>query len=238
MTVDILASLPIHRHRQAEPPPWPVEVPQQGAPVAHVVALPVVRPRTRGDCVNGPRPCPWIGCRHHLLLEAVDRRGRIHVCAGAGGPLRPLERWSEDELADVLSAMPATCSLDVAEGNPDGQTLAEVALLLGITRERIRQIEAVGLRKVRRAAAARRLLGDAPIPPRPPGALESGAPSQRKDPNHVRIHQVGSSADQRTGSGGANAAVRRRPHRDAQRPISNHVRPRGGEAEQLRGRGR
>ena len=24
------------------------------------------RPRTRADCLKGPRPCPWIMCRHHL----------------------------------------------------------------------------------------------------------------------------------------------------------------------------
>ena len=24
------------------------------------------RPRTRGECLGGPRPCPWIDCRHHL----------------------------------------------------------------------------------------------------------------------------------------------------------------------------
>src|ERR1019366_2346037 len=27
------------------------------------------RPKTRGDCVDGPRPCPWAGCRQHLYLE-------------------------------------------------------------------------------------------------------------------------------------------------------------------------
>jgi hypothetical protein len=33
-------------------------------------ALPVLdRPRTRGDCIDGPRPCPWVDCRHHLLSE-------------------------------------------------------------------------------------------------------------------------------------------------------------------------
>ena len=29
-------------------------------------ALQAERPRTRGDCVNGIRPCPWVGCGHHL----------------------------------------------------------------------------------------------------------------------------------------------------------------------------
>ncbi len=40
-------------------------------------------PRTRGDRVNGPRPCPWARCRWHLAdatsescaLDVADRGG-------------------------------------------------------------------------------------------------------------------------------------------------------------------
>ena len=28
------------------------------------------RPRTRGECADGPRPCQWINCRHHLAIES------------------------------------------------------------------------------------------------------------------------------------------------------------------------
>jgi hypothetical protein len=33
--------------------------------------LPVLqeRPRVRGDCEEGPRPCPWVQCRYHLEHE-------------------------------------------------------------------------------------------------------------------------------------------------------------------------
>ena len=81
------------------------------------------RPRTRGDCVNGPRPCPWVACRHHLALE-VNERGNVRLVF----PDRDLEQMTE------------TCSLDVADA---GQlTLHEVGDLLNITRERARQLEA------------------------------------------------------------------------------------------------
>src|SRR5512146_49766 len=41
------------------------------------------RPRVRAECVNGPRPCPWTSCRHHLgddarescALDVADRGG-------------------------------------------------------------------------------------------------------------------------------------------------------------------
>lgn len=25
------------------------------------------RPRTRGECVGGERPCPWASCEHHAI---------------------------------------------------------------------------------------------------------------------------------------------------------------------------
>lgn len=80
------------------------------------------RPRTRGECVDGPRPCPWVGCRHHLYLEVMDQ-GHIKL------------PWGLRDLEDL----PETCSLDVADRG--GQRLREVGLVMNVTRERIRQIE-------------------------------------------------------------------------------------------------
>lgn len=81
------------------------------------------RPRTRGECVGGARPCPWVGCRHHLYLEVHPSTGRIKLTFN-------LEPW---ELAE-------SCSLDVADRGMN--TLEIVGQLLNITRERSRQIEA------------------------------------------------------------------------------------------------
>jgi hypothetical protein len=80
------------------------------------------RPRTRGDCRGGERPCPWLGCRHHLALE-ITESGSIKLAY-------------ED-----LDQAPETCSLDIAERG-DEQTLEAVGVALNVTRERIRQIEA------------------------------------------------------------------------------------------------
>ena len=27
------------------------------------------RPRLRSQCVDGPRPCPWVSCRYNLFLD-------------------------------------------------------------------------------------------------------------------------------------------------------------------------
>lgn len=120
------------------------------------------RPRTRGECANGPRPCPWVSCRYHLLLEvkppSVDEYGRSHggtirlpvlgskLHPGAG-PLA-VDEFTEAATA-CLEAMAETCTLDVADSG--GTILAEVGELLGVTRERARQLEEKALRSMRRA---------------------------------------------------------------------------------------
>ena len=79
------------------------------------------RPKTRADCINTPRPCHFLSCRHHLALEVTP-----------GGSIRALE-------PEQLEALAETCALDVAERG--GITLEEVGSLMGVTRERVRQIE-------------------------------------------------------------------------------------------------
>lgn len=92
------------------------------------------RPLTRGDCIGAERPCPWVGCRHHLYLD-VTEVGSIKT------NFPTLEPWE----------MPQTCALDVAAFG--GLTLDQVGELMNITRERARQLEAAGLRKLAPALA-------------------------------------------------------------------------------------
>lgn len=95
------------------------------APVTPDVPVELVRPKTRGDCVDGPRPCPFLSCRHNLLAD-VSYRGSVQFYT-----------HQEEE----------SCSLDVAERG--GLTLSEVGYLLDITRERTRQLEVQALSKLR-----------------------------------------------------------------------------------------
>lgn len=91
------------------------------------------RPRTRGECAGVPRPCPYVGCRHHLGIE-VNGAGNLSF---AHGPTEVHDlRWS--------------CSLDLAEH--EGLTLDQVGQALGVTRERVRQLEVRALAKAQRAA--------------------------------------------------------------------------------------
>lgn len=94
------------------------------------------RPQTRGDCLDGPRPCPWVSCRWHLYLD-VSPVGSIKL----NHPDK--EPWELEE----------TCALDVADRG--GVTLDVVGRLVGITRERVRQIEAKAARRMGRNAELR-----------------------------------------------------------------------------------
>lgn len=117
--------LPIYVDPQPEMAPEPAQTSED-------LSYPswAVRPRTRGDCLKGgpdeQRPCPWITCAYHPYIEISDR-GRVDV--------------------DV-SAMKNTCVLDVADD--DGATLEEIGDMFGVTRERIRQLEESGLRRLRK----------------------------------------------------------------------------------------
>jgi len=91
----------------------------------------VQRPRTRGDCADMPRPCPFVSCSHHLYLEVNPESGALKL---------NFPHLEVDQLAE-------TCSLDVADRG--GITLEETGAILNITRERVRQLEVRGLDAMR-----------------------------------------------------------------------------------------
>jgi hypothetical protein len=88
----------------------------------------IARPRTRGECECGPRPCPWLGCRYHLGLD-------MHAC-GFAFKLQTTPPWE----------LPATCALDVA--SIGGISTEDTARFLGITRQRVHQIEQGAMAKL------------------------------------------------------------------------------------------
>lgn len=69
----------------------------------HLRLVDPMRPVTRGDCIDGPRPCVQSWCRHHLLAASES------------------------------------CVLDVVE-NRGRLRLHEIGVLLGLSKERVRQI--------------------------------------------------------------------------------------------------
>lgn len=90
-------------------------------------------PKTRAECIDGPRPCPWTTCRHHLAID-VTRHGGLRIT------------WPELQINEVLYC----CALDVADSHPDGLGLDQIGAICNLTNERVRQIQDRALAKLTR----------------------------------------------------------------------------------------
>lgn len=115
--------------------------------------LRVLQPKTRGDCVGTHRPCPWMSCRYHLLLDRHDeghklpRLGRLADASDEAAQVL-IERWAAEAEIDSRPS----CVLDVAaQGGCGPHRIAEV---LGLCHERVRQILNAAMAKIGPEAAA------------------------------------------------------------------------------------
>ena len=88
------------------------------------------KPKARVECLDGPRPCPYVSCQHHLYLDVSSRTGAIKL------NFPDLEVWDMNE----------SCALDIADRG--GTTLEDVGAIMNLTRERIRQVEVKALAKL------------------------------------------------------------------------------------------
>jgi len=75
------------------------------------------RPRVRGDCIAGPRPCPYVACRYHLYLDVKKNGAAIKY------------NFPDLEVGELSDS----CALDVADNG--GNTLEVVAKLMNLVRE-------------------------------------------------------------------------------------------------------
>jgi hypothetical protein len=106
------------------------------------------KPHTREECAEGPRPCPFVSCKHHLFIDVSPRTGAIKL------NFPDLEVWDMGE----------SCALDVADRG--GTTLEDVGAIMNLTRERIRQVEVKALAKLealRDMMALREYVDEGPV---------------------------------------------------------------------------
>ena len=106
------------------------------------------KPRTRAECADGPRPCPFVSCKHHLFVDVSAKTGAIKL------NFPDLDVWDMNE----------SCALDVADRG--GTTLEDVGAIMNLTRERIRQVEVKALAKLealRQMLALRDFIDEGPV---------------------------------------------------------------------------
>src|SRR5260221_3789409 len=57
------------------------------------------RPKVRGDCAEGERPCPYVSCKYNLYVDVNPRTGSVKM------------NFPDKELWELAE----TCALDVAD---------------------------------------------------------------------------------------------------------------------------
>jgi hypothetical protein len=92
-------------------------------------------PATRAECVDGPRPCAYVSCRHHLWLRLQSEN--------PGNPKAGKQGATTFKPSSMQS-----CALDVAD---KGATFDEIGRYLGCDSTRARQIAAAAIDKLRAA---------------------------------------------------------------------------------------
>lgn len=91
----------------------------------------VSQPKVRSECPPPSEPCPHVTCRYHLWTTRAYRDGAIVA-------IRESETWGDTD---------HTCALHEADAG--WQTAERVAATMHISRQRVNQIEAKALRKMR-----------------------------------------------------------------------------------------
>lgn len=127
-----------------EPRKWPKGLLARSLPILNDNGL--ARPLTRAECEDGPRPCPWVSCQYNLLADV-----RKHKVVDL-----------YDESVDVDDYGPS-CALDIADAGE--HSLEDIASVMGITRDAVRQIEFTALRKLEKTDIGRALREFAPSSP-------------------------------------------------------------------------
>ncbi len=102
----------------------------------------MTRPRTRGDCVDVPRPCPYVGCRYNTYLD-VTQQNKVRL------PMYEPEEANPE----------TSCALDMAEEGE--QTQARIAEALGVTELRVWHIIEDSLVKLSHSGNLRELYAEA-----------------------------------------------------------------------------
>ena len=89
------------------------------------------KPRTRGECANVPRPCPFASCAHNLLLKIGTPDVQNLVKSKQLALVQT--RWGHED----FELLKESCALDFADRGE--HTDEEIGEALNVTGEAVRQ---------------------------------------------------------------------------------------------------
>lgn len=121
------------------------------------------RPKKRSECIGAIRPCPWVSCKYHALVD-ITEFGRLVsnspkvLSVSKGGHMVLNE--------DAFLKMSDSCVLDIVdkglksrnESEDTENTLDKIGVLWNLSRERVRQIEDNAMEKMSCYPALKELL--------------------------------------------------------------------------------
>jgi hypothetical protein len=100
-----------------------------------------------------------VTCRHNLLVDV----GKTGINVRSGSHRTTIGIVTDDSFHAITDAAidswiaecPPSCALDVVDANPDGMCLADIGDVLGLTRERARQVEDAAIDRAAKASVLR-----------------------------------------------------------------------------------
>lgn len=97
-------------------------------------------PQPTEDGFNAARPCPFVSCRHHLLLDVNSQNGHLVKTVD-------FDEDDDESVSFTLHARQETCLLDAIGNGKLTQT--NVAELLNVSQERVLYIERRAMARAR-----------------------------------------------------------------------------------------
>lgn len=121
--------------------------------IVREVAAYAARPTTFGDCEREGlglpgNPCPFLSCEHNLSLDVSESGSVFLVPLGSRKRADGRPKACDAQVVPDDPGCGYTCAA-AAANQESGMTLEEIAVTLGVSRERVRQIEESALRKLR-----------------------------------------------------------------------------------------
>ena len=103
-----------------------LDVIQDKEPPESIAEMERSRPKTRGDCVDGLRPCPFVSCQFNTYLHTTKL-----------GEIKTMHECDVDEMTV------SNCALDY-----ESAELSEIAAAFGTSRQAVDQLIASSLRRI------------------------------------------------------------------------------------------